>query len=53
MAESNVIKSISDKRTYRPLKLSNHIECLVISDRDAQKSAAALSVNIGSFADPI
>lgn len=53
MTESNVVKSISDKRVYRPLKLGNNLECLLISDRDAQKSAAALSINIGSFADPI
>jgi secreted Zn-dependent insulinase-like peptidase len=53
MSFSKVIKSISDKRFYRPLQLTNNLECLVISDKDAQKSAAALSVNVGSLADPI
>lgn len=53
MTDSTVIQSISDKRVYRSLRLHNNIECLVISDKDATKSAAALSVNIGSFADPI
>jgi insulysin len=52
MTESTVIKSISDKRIYHTLKLNNNLECLLISDKDAQKSAAALSINIGSFADP-
>jgi len=47
-----VIKSISDRRIYRPLTLPNQLECLLISDRDAQKSAAALSVGVGSFLDP-
>lgn len=47
-----VIKSLSDKRIYRPLLLDNQLECLLISDQDAQKSAAALSVGVGSFLDP-
>jgi secreted Zn-dependent insulinase-like peptidase len=53
MSISKVIKSISDKRIYLPLSLKNDLECLIISDKDAQKSAAALSVNVGSFMDPI
>ena len=53
MSDSTVIQSISDKRVYRSLRLHNNIECLVISDTDATKSAAALSINIGSFADPM
>ena len=48
-----VIKSLSDKRIYRPLLLDNQMECLLISDQDAQKSAAALSVGVGSFLDPL
>jgi secreted Zn-dependent insulinase-like peptidase len=53
MSERSVIKSISDKRTYRALLLDNQMECLVISDKDAQKSSAALSVGVGSFSDPL
>lgn len=53
MSISKVIKSISDKRIYRPLSLKNDLECLIISDKDAQKSAAALSVGVGSFMDPM
>ena len=52
MSVSKVIKSISDKRIYRPLSLQNNLQCLVISDQDAQKSAAALSVSVGSLQDP-
>lgn len=48
-----VIKSISDKRAYKSLRLPNQLECLIISDKDAQKSSAALSVGVGSFSDPI
>jgi len=53
MTERIVIKSISDKRTYKAITLKNGLECLLISDPDAQKSAAALSVGIGSFLDPL
>lgn len=53
MSEKEVIKSISDKRSYRPLLLGNQMQCLVISDKDAQKSSAALSVGVGSFSDPV
>ena len=53
MSVSKVIKSVSDKRVYRPFCLKNNIQCLVISDQDAQKSAAALSVGVGAFQDPI
>lgn len=52
MSLSKVIKSISDKRIYRPISLHNDLQCLVISDKDAQKSAAALSVEVGSLTDP-
>ena len=52
MSISKVIKSISDKRIYRPISLKNNLECLIISDQDAQKSAAALSVGVGSLQDP-
>ncbi len=48
----NVIKSISDKRTYKALSLKNDMQCLIISDKDAQKSSAALSVGVGSLLDP-
>ena len=52
MSISKVIKSLSDRRIYQPLLLKNNIECLIISDKDAQKSGAALSVGIGSLLDP-
>lgn len=53
MSIAKVIKSLSDKRVYRPLSLTNQLECLIISDKDAQKSAAALSVEVGSLHDPL
>ena len=47
-----VIKSKSDTRTYRAIELSNNIQCVIISDPEAKKSSAALSVAVGAFQDP-
>ena len=48
-----IIKSPSDNRTYKAIKLANELECVLIQDVDALKSSAALSVGVGSFKDPI
>lgn len=48
-----VIQSISDKRIFKPMELPNSLSCLIISDKDANKSSAALSVGVGSFSDPL
>jgi len=48
----NIIKSKSDKRLYKHIKLPNNIQCLLISDSEADKSAAALDVKIGCSLDP-
>jgi insulysin len=48
----NIIKSKSDSRIYKHLKLSNKLQCLIISDKNADKSAAALDVHVGSVLDP-
>jgi protease-3 len=48
----NVIKSPNDSRVYIATQLKNGIECLIISDREAKKSSAAMSVGVGSFQDP-
>ncbi|CAK9439966.1 uncharacterized protein LODBEIA_P40660 [Lodderomyces beijingensis] len=50
--DSQVSKPIIDDRHYRFLKLnSNDLRVLLIHDPQADKSAAALDVNVGSFAD--
>ena len=48
----NIIKSPNDIRAYRTLGLSNKIDCLLISDKEADKSAASLNVNVGQVQDP-
>ncbi len=50
--EVGIKRSPSDARTYRYVTLDNGIRVLVISDPDADKAAAALNVNVGSFQNP-
>ncbi|XP_050431882.1 insulin-degrading enzyme isoform X2 [Adelges cooleyi] len=48
----NIEKSIGDSRVYRGLKLKNGLTALLISDPDTDKSAASLSVAVGSLSEP-
>lgn len=41
-----------DTNTYRALTLSNGMKLLLVSNTKAQMATAALSVGVGSFADP-
>ncbi|PMH41825.1 peptidase M16 [Vibrio sp. 10N.286.49.B3] len=45
--------SPNDTNQYRYLTLSNDLRVLLINDSNAQKSAAAMAVNVGHFDDPI
>ena len=47
-----IIKSRSDKRVYKHLTLSNKMQVLLISDDEADKSAASLDVHVGCSLDP-
>ena len=44
--------SPNDTNQYRYCTLSNGLRALLIHDVHAQKSAAALAVNVGHFDDP-
>lgn len=44
--------SPNDTNQYRYLTLNNGLKVLLIHDQHAQKSAAALAVNVGHFDDP-
>ncbi|GAB5368156.1 hypothetical protein AAMO2058_001294300 [Amorphochlora amoebiformis] len=46
------IKSYSDERKYRVVKLENEIEAILVSDPDTDKAGAALDVHVGHFSDP-
>jgi insulysin len=49
----DLVKSENDQRQYRYITLANNLKVLLISDPAAEKSAAALSVNIGANQNPI
>ena len=49
---SLLIKSKIDQRLYKSFILPNKLSCLLISDKDTEKSAAALNVNVGALEDP-
>ena len=52
-ASSNgILKSPNDSRDYLAFSLENELEVLVISDPEADKAAASLSVSVGSGSDP-
>lgn len=46
------VKSQNDEYEYRLLTLANQMQVLLISDPDAPKAAASLSVNVGSGDNP-
>ena len=47
-----VVKSESDLREYRYIKLENKLSVLLISDPTTDQAAAAMSVGVGYFCDP-
>lgn len=51
--DKEILKSKSDQRVYRTLVLDNKLECMVVSDVEAEKSSAAMSMGIGSLKDPV
>lgn len=51
-AGTSVQKRQADLRSYHALTLENGLSVMLISDKDAPKAAAALSVQVGSFNDP-
>ena len=51
--EQPVITSDTDTRAFRQLQLPNRLQVLLISDPGADKAAAALDVNVGSWQDPV
>ena len=48
-----VNKSPNDNRSYAAVTLDNGLKVLMVSDSETEKSAAALSVGVGAFSDPM
>ncbi|MCG3200558.1 MAG: Protease 3 [Gammaproteobacteria bacterium] len=51
-AAVEVVKSPGDTREFEYLQLNNGMKVLLVSDPEADKAAAALSVGVGSAGDP-
>ena len=51
-SSNGIIKSPTDSRDYLAFQLANQLQVLVISDPEADKAAASLSVSVGSGSDP-
>lgn len=49
---TKIIQSKNDPRIYRHISLPNQLSCILISDKDTDKSAASISVGVGSLEDP-
>ena len=47
-----IVQSHVDKREYKLVTLENKLRCLLISDMEADKAAAAINVHVGSSLDP-
>lgn len=48
----SIIKSPSDKSIYENIILKNGLEVVIVYDKDADTSAAAMSVDVGYYEDP-
>ncbi len=53
MKKSHMVQSPNDQRLYQPLTLANGLRVLLVQQQDAEKSAAAMAVNVGHFDDPV
>lgn len=53
MDNHHILQSPNDSNQYRYLKLNNGLAVVLVQQDDAEKSAAALTVNVGHFDDPI
>ncbi len=51
-SDVQVLKSPADTRGYRFVTLANGLKVLLVSDPEADKAAASLSIHVGSFENP-
>lgn len=53
MKNNHLLQSPNDHNSYQPLTLDNGLRVLLVHQADADKSAAAMAVNVGHFDDPV
>ncbi|WP_185960750.1 pitrilysin [Aliidiomarina halalkaliphila] len=51
--DTTIQTSPNDTREYRAITLDNQLRVVLVSDPEAEKSAAALAVRVGSLQDPV
>ncbi len=51
--QEQILKGSIDDRQYQYLVLDNKLRVILISDANADKAAASLDVNVGSYHDPV
>ncbi len=51
--QQQILKGSIDDRRYQHLVLDNKLRVILISDPSADKAAASLDVNVGSYHDPV
>ena len=49
---NSIKKSKLDDRLYRYVQLNNQMRCLLVHDKDVEKSAACMFVGTGNLVDP-
>jgi secreted Zn-dependent insulinase-like peptidase len=49
---NQIKKSKLDDRLYRYVKLQNQLKCVLVHDKDVEKSSACMFVDRGSLFDP-
>ena len=52
VVSQDIVKSVSDVRDYRYVKLPNELQTLLVHDPEAEMSAASMYVGVGSLSDP-
>lgn len=50
--DNGVEKPATDTRVYKHITLPNRLRVMIVSDPEAEKAAAAMSVNVGQLSDP-
>ena len=50
--EVSIEKSEVDTCEYRYIKLDNELECIMVYDKDTEKSAVSMDVGVGSTIQP-
>ena len=52
LKHSQIKKNRIDDRLYKYIRLNNDMRVMLVSDKDAEKSAACLYVGVGTLYDP-